>query len=63
MSDPLEQGEWSTLEAELRQALQHQKAAYEQMMETQREVEELLARARKALEARKPEPSEESQRA
>jgi hypothetical protein len=59
-SDPLEQGEWSTLEAELRQALQHQKAAYEQMVETQREVEELMDRARKLLAAREAAESSES---
>ena len=49
MSEPLHQDEWSTLEAELRRAVQHRQAAFEQMQETQREVEELMARARRLL--------------
>ncbi|HEX8276513.1 MAG TPA: hypothetical protein VF615_27985 [Longimicrobiaceae bacterium] len=49
MSEPLQQDEWSTLEAELRRAVQHRQAAFEQMQETQREVEELMARARRLL--------------
>jgi hypothetical protein len=46
-----EQGEWETLQAEIRSAVQHQRAAYEQMIETQAEVEVLLARARALLAA------------
>ena len=49
MSEPFQQDEWSTLEAELRRAVQHRQAAFEQMQETQREVEELMARARRLL--------------
>jgi uncharacterized coiled-coil DUF342 family protein len=49
MSEPLQQDEWSTLEAELRRAVQHRQAAFEQMQETQREVEALMARARQLL--------------
>lgn len=49
MSEPLQQDEWSTLEAELRRAVQHRQAAFEQMQETQREVEALMARARRLL--------------
>ncbi|HEX2187276.1 MAG TPA: hypothetical protein VHG51_00185 [Longimicrobiaceae bacterium] len=49
MRDPAEQDEWTTLEAELREALQHREAAREQMLETRREVEALLARARELL--------------
>ena len=50
MKDPLEQDEWSTLEAELRRAEQHRSAAYERMRETQREVEALVERARELTE-------------
>ena len=49
MSEPFQQDEWSTLEAELRRAVQHRQAAFEQMQETQREVEALMARARQLL--------------
>jgi hypothetical protein len=56
MTDPLEQGEWTTLEAELRQALQHQRAAYEQMQEAQRALDEVVARAKK-LSGDAPQPS------
>lgn len=49
MSEPFQQDEWSTLEAELRRAVQHRQAAFEQMQETQREVEALMARARRLL--------------
>ena len=49
MSEPMDQDEWSTLEAELRRAVQHRQAAYEQMQETQREVEALMARARRLI--------------
>lgn len=68
MSEPLQQDEWSTLEAELRRAVQHRQAAFEQMQETQREVEELMARARRLLtqvqetreEIARAEPSDEA---
>lgn len=49
MRDPLEQDEIRTLEAELRAALQHRNAAYEQMQETQRELDALLRRAQGLL--------------
>ncbi len=49
MSEPFQQDEWSTLEAELRRAVQHRQAAFEQMQETQREVEALMTRARRLL--------------
>jgi hypothetical protein len=48
--EPLGQDEWSTLQAELRQALQLQRAAYEQMLEAQSALEEVTARARHLLE-------------
>ncbi|HET6231624.1 MAG TPA: hypothetical protein VFE05_16240 [Longimicrobiaceae bacterium] len=46
------QGEMKTLEAELRAAMQHQRAAYERMMEIQAEVDALMERARILLERR-----------
>lgn len=49
MNDPLKQDEMATLEAELRRALQHQRAAYERMQETQTAVEGLLQRAQMLL--------------
>lgn len=54
MMNPREQSEWETLQAEIRSALQHQRAAYEQMIETQAEVEALLERARSLLSTTKP---------
>lgn len=52
MSDEetLGQDDWSTLQAELREAVQHQRAAYEQMLERQRELEAAVERARVLLE-------------
>ena len=47
--EPLGQDEWDTLQAELRQALQLQRAAYEQMLEAQSALEEVTARARHLL--------------
>ena len=52
--EPLGQDEWSTLQAELRQALQLQRAAYEQMLEAQSALEEVTARARHLLEGAPP---------
>ena len=49
MSEPWKQDELTTLEAELRRALQHQRAAYEQMRETQSALETLLERAQHLL--------------
>jgi hypothetical protein len=49
VSGPPEQEELRTLEAELREALQHQRAAYERMVETQRAIDALTARARALL--------------
>jgi hypothetical protein len=61
MSDPLDQDEMLTLEAELRQALQHRRAALEQLRETQHSLGELLKRASHLLErsgsAREPIPA------
>jgi hypothetical protein len=56
MSEPLEQGEWTTLDAELRAALQHQRAAYEQMMEAQRALDEVVARAKHLVEGAEEAP-------
>jgi hypothetical protein len=47
--EPLEQDEGMTLEAELRQALQHQRAALEHARETRSQLERLIARARMLL--------------
>jgi hypothetical protein len=47
---PVEESDIETLEAELRQALQHQRAAVERVQETQAEVESLMRRARSLLE-------------
>ena len=47
---PLSQDERETLEAELRQAMQLQRAAYEQMLEAQSALLEVTARARNLLE-------------
>ncbi|CAN5729245.1 hypothetical protein BH23GEM6_BH23GEM6_21570 [soil metagenome] len=44
-----DQTEWETLQAELRSAVQHQRAAYEQMIETQQELERLMERAHHLL--------------
>ena len=48
--EPLSQDERKTLEAELRQAMQLQRAAYEQMLEAQSALLEVAARARHLLE-------------
>lgn len=48
--EPLAQDEWNTLQAELRQAVQLQRAAYEQMLEAQSALEKVTARARHLLE-------------
>ena len=48
-SEPVAQSEIETLEAELRAALQHQRAAVERVQEAQAEVEALIRRARKLL--------------
>jgi hypothetical protein len=54
--DPLDdlahQGEVDALEAELRAALQQQRAAVERVQETQQEIAALMARARTLLERR-----------
>jgi len=44
-----DQMQWETMQAELRSALQHQRAAYQQMLETQRELERLMERAQHLL--------------
>jgi hypothetical protein len=48
--DPLSQDERRTLEAELRQAVQLQRAAYEQMLEAESALREVTARAQRLLE-------------
>lgn len=47
--DPFAQDDAVTLEAELRQALQHQRAAFEQAEETREEMRRLMERARDLL--------------
>jgi hypothetical protein len=47
--DDRDQIHWETMQAELRSALQHQRAAYQQMLETQRELELLMERAQHLL--------------
>jgi hypothetical protein len=54
-SDPHEQDEWETLHAEVRSAAQHRDAEYERMVETQRELERLIERARSLLARARPE--------
>jgi hypothetical protein len=49
MNDPVGQSEIETLQAELRSAVQHRNAAYEQMQETQRAVHEVVLRAQALL--------------
>jgi hypothetical protein len=56
--EPLSQDEVSTLRAELRQALQLQRAAYEQMLEAQSALEEVTARARHLLEGAPDAPAD-----
>jgi hypothetical protein len=58
--DPLGQDEIETLQAELRQALQHQRAALEHMAETQAELRRLMDRARGLLDAERVDPEAES---
>ncbi len=48
--NPSERDELVTLEADLRRALQHQHAEYERMLELQREIEDLMERARVLLD-------------
>jgi hypothetical protein len=52
--DPLEQDEALTLEAELRRALQHRRAAQQQAQETREELSRLIDRARAILERGSP---------
>jgi hypothetical protein len=54
--DPLAQDEGVTLEAELRQALQHQRAAFEQAEETREEMRRLMERARNLLKRSRSAP-------
>jgi hypothetical protein len=64
MKEPLDQDEWSTLEGELRSALQQRRAAQQRLGETQAELERLLERARRLKEGRpterlgRPDPRE-----
>ena len=57
---PLSQGDRETLEAELRQAKQLQRAAYEQMLEAESALREVAARARTLLEGASvaPDPAD-----
>ena len=48
----LDAADLDTLDADLRRALQHQRAEYERVLETQRELEELIHRARALLAAK-----------
>lgn len=48
--DPAAQADLATLEAELRRALQHQRAEMERAREAQEELSRLIERARTALE-------------
>ena len=48
--------ELTGLEAELRQAIQHRRAALERVRETQAELEELMERARRLLAERGGDP-------
>jgi phage shock protein A len=54
--DPATQDELVTLEAELRRALQHQRAEMERAREAQEEVSRLIERARAALERAREGP-------
>jgi hypothetical protein len=47
--DIRDQGEWETLQAELRGALQHQRAAYARLVETQQDLQQLMERARRLI--------------
>ncbi len=49
MRDHVDQDDYNTLQGEVRRAEQHRRAAYEQLAETQREIEDLLERARTLL--------------
>lgn len=50
MNRPPEPADFATLEAELRSAIQHRRAACERLQETQHELRTLLQRARALLE-------------
>jgi hypothetical protein len=52
--EPLEQDETLTLEAELRQAVQHLRAAQAQVADTQASLAETIQRAREILGRRTP---------
>jgi hypothetical protein len=50
--DPKEVAELDGLEAELREAIQHRRAALERVRETQAEVERLIERAKRLIAER-----------
>ena len=59
-NEPLEQDEGVTLDAELRRAIQHRRAAQERAAETREELRLLLERAREILEGASGHPSQPS---
>jgi hypothetical protein len=59
MNRRLAAAELAALEAELRSATQHRRAACEQLQETQRAVDALLLRARTLLDATTPASDDE----
>jgi hypothetical protein len=50
-AEPSGPEDWATLEAGLREAIQHRRAALERVRETQAELEALIERARRLLAA------------
>jgi hypothetical protein len=55
MRNPLEQDEQTTLQAQLREALQHQRAALERFREAREDLEQVLERARQMADLLPPE--------
>jgi hypothetical protein len=55
MRNPLEQDEQTTLQAQLREALQHQRAALERFREAREDLEQVLERAREMADLFPPE--------
>ena len=59
---PLDQDDLGTLQAELREAIQHHRAAVQRMQETQAELQGLLQRARTLLGGKDREPGQSGPR-
>ncbi len=57
---PDRKDDWSTLDADLRSALQQQFAAYEELEQTQRDFQRLMQRARDLLAVQEAEDSRQS---